>query len=62
MIIYLKIGISSVSSRIVSAERLITEAEQAVFHALEDKSTPVVAFRVNAQKYREYILKNKLKY
>lgn len=49
------IGISSVSSRIVSAERLITEAEQAVFHALEDKSTPVVAFRVSAQKYREFI-------
>ncbi len=56
------IGISSVSSRIVSAERFIKEADQALLHALGDKSSPVVAFRVNAQKYREYILKNKLKY
>lgn len=56
------IGISSVSSRIVSTERFIKEADQALLHALEDKASPVVAFRVNAQKYREYILKNKLKY
>lgn len=49
------IGISSVSSRIISSERLLSEADQAVYHALEDKSTPVVAFRVNAQKYREFI-------
>lgn len=56
------IGISSVSSRIVSSERFIKEADQALLHALGDKTSPVVAFRVNAQKYREYILKNKLKY
>ena len=44
------IGISSRSIRIVTAERLMLEADQAVIHAIEDKDSPVVAFRVDSDK------------
>lgn len=48
-------GISSRSLRLISGERLLLEAEQALSHALEDEKTPIVAFRVNPEKYREYM-------
>lgn len=49
------IGISSRSLRLISVDRLKTEAEQALFHASEDANSPIVAFRVNPEKYRKYI-------
>ncbi len=49
-------GISSRSVRIISAERLITEADKAREHS--DAESPIIAFRVNPEKYREYILNN----
>ena len=49
------IGISSRSLRLISADRIITEAKQALIHAEEDKESPIVAFRVNPDKYRDYI-------
>lgn len=49
------IGISSRSLRLISVDRLKTEAEQALFHASEDENSPIVAFRVNPEKYRKYI-------
>ena len=49
------IGISSRSLRLISVDRLKTEAEQALFHASEDADSPIVAFRVNPEKYRKYI-------
>lgn len=49
------IGLASRSLRLISAERLITEAEQAAVHAEEDLSAPIVAFRVNPEKYRQFI-------
>ena len=49
------IGISSRSLRLISAERLKNEAEQALLHAAEDPSSPIIAFRVNPEKYRKYI-------
>ena len=52
------IGISSRSIRIVTAERLLLEADQAVIHAIEDKDSPVVAFRVDSNKYRELMEQN----
>lgn len=48
-------GISSKSLRLISAERLIMEAEQAMNYALEDTSSPIVAYRVNPEKYRNYL-------
>ena len=50
------IGISSRTGRLISGERLITEAEQAQKHAEEDATSPVIAFRVNPEKYRNFIL------
>lgn len=49
------IGISSRSLRLISAERLKNEAEQALIHAEEDLNSPIIAFRVNPEKYRKFI-------
>ena len=43
-------------NELISGERLITEAEQAQKHAEEDATSPVIAFRVNPEKYRNFIL------
>ncbi|WP_294429495.1 hypothetical protein [uncultured Treponema sp.] len=47
------IGISSVSGRNVDAERVSLEANQALEYASQDPDSPIVAFRVNPEKYRE---------
>lgn len=54
----LTIGISSRCERIISSQRFITEAEQAVLHAADDPENPIIAFRVNPEKYREYMQQN----
>lgn len=48
-------GIASRSLRFLPGERLITEAEQALLHAKEDPENPIIAFRVNPEKYRKYM-------
>lgn len=53
------VGIASRSLRFISGERLITEAEQALFHAKEDPDSPIIAFRVNPEKYRKYMAEKK---
>ncbi|MCR5286113.1 MAG: hypothetical protein K6D95_11010 [Treponema sp.] len=52
------IGISTRTIRIIGAERLLQEAEEALIHAQEEKDTPIIAFRANAQKYKEFIEQN----
>ncbi|MBR5401528.1 MAG: hypothetical protein IK102_06930 [Treponema sp.] len=49
------IGISTRGIRMVSAERLLREADEAIVHAQEDESCPVVGFRADAVKYRKFI-------
>ena len=49
------IGISSRSLRMISGERLTNEAEVALDHAMEDESSPIVAFKVDPQKYRKFL-------
>lgn len=49
------VGLSSVNGRSVDSERLETEADQALAHALEDPDSPIIAFRANPEKYREYM-------
>lgn len=49
------IGIASRSLRFISGEKLITEAEQALLHAKEDPDSPIIAFRVNPEKYRKFM-------
>ena len=51
-----RIGISSRSIRMVSGARLILEAEQAIEHA--DAKSPVIAFRVDSEKYRQLMEQN----
>ena len=52
----LRIGISSRSIRMVGGSRLILEAEQAIEHS--DESSPVIAFRVDSEKYRQLMEAN----
>ena len=52
------IGISSRSMRMIPGTRLFTEAEQAMIHAQEDRESPIVAFRVDPEKYRQYLSHN----
>lgn len=49
------VGLSSVNGRKVDAQRLEAEADQALAHALEDPDSPIIAFRANPEKYREYL-------
>ena len=50
------IGISSRSTRMLGAERLIKEAKEALNHAIETKDeTPIVGFHVDVEKYRDFI-------
>ena len=47
------IGITTRGIRMVTGERLLKEADEAVIHA--DKACPVVGFRADAAKYRKFI-------
>ena len=51
-----RIGISSRSIRMVTGDRLILEAEQAIEHS--DETSPVIAFRVDSEKYRQMMEQN----
>jgi GGDEF domain-containing protein len=49
------IGISNRTYRIISARRLIGEAEEAAQRAINNPETPVVALKIDPIKYREYL-------
>ncbi len=49
------IGISSRSVRMLPGKRLIQEASEALENALRDETSPIVAFRADADKYRRFI-------
>lgn len=49
------IGISSRSLRLIPSDRLLTEASHAADHAAEDTQSPIVAFRVDPERYRKYL-------
>ncbi len=51
-----RIGISSRSIRMVGGDRLILEAEQAIEHS--DQTSPIIAFRVDSEKYRKLMEQN----
>ena len=52
------IGITTRGIRMVSGQRLLKEADEAVKHAAEDSANPVVGFRADAVKYRKFLEKN----
>ena len=49
------IGISTRSVRMVTADRILQEADEALKHALTDNDSQIIAFRVNAEKYRKFV-------
>ncbi|MCL2213602.1 MAG: hypothetical protein FWC06_00185 [Treponema sp.] len=49
------IGLSSRSGRILDADRLILETSEALKRAKKDADSPIIAFRSDPEKYREYI-------
>lgn len=49
------IGISLRASRLISANRLITEASNACEKAIEEPELPIVAFRADPEKYRSFL-------
>ena len=51
----LAIGISTRSLRLLPGSRLITEANQALEKAFGETGLPIVAFRVNPDKYRQFV-------
>ncbi|MDR2210474.1 MAG: hypothetical protein LBO65_03270 [Spirochaetaceae bacterium] len=51
------IGISSRSGRLIEAERLLLEASKALEKAKIDLGTPIIAFKSDPEKYREFIRK-----
>ena len=51
----LAIGISTRSLRLLQGSRLITEANQALEKAFDETGLPIVAFRVNPDKYRQFV-------
>lgn len=53
----IRIGISSRSIRMLTGDRLILEAEQAIEHS--DETSPVIAFRVDSEKYRQLMEDNR---
>ncbi|GHU98278.1 hypothetical protein FACS189483_06110 [Spirochaetia bacterium] len=50
-----RIGLSSRSGRGVDARRLLFEAAQATERALMDPAAPIIAFRIDPEKYRKFI-------
>ncbi len=52
------IGISTRMTRTLPASRMIREADAAMRKAEEEERLPIVAFRANPEKYKDYIAKN----
>ena len=52
------IGISTRTVRMMSAERLIKETDEALIHAQEDDDCQIIAFRADAIKYRQFLENN----
>ena len=51
----LRVGLSSRSGRLVEAERLKMEASCALEKAMADPVSPIIAFRSDPEKYREFL-------
>lgn len=49
------IGISSRAIRMLSAERLLMEAEEALKHTEDDDDSHIIGFHVDIEKYREFL-------
>jgi GGDEF domain-containing protein len=48
-------GLSSRSGRLINADRLVMEAQQALLKAKKDQKSPIIAFKSDPEKYRAFI-------
>lgn len=55
------IGISTRSIRMVSGQRVLKEATEALAHTKDDKDSPIIAFRVDTDKYKQFLEQNNSK-
>jgi hypothetical protein len=51
-------GLSSRSGRLIEAERLMFETSEALLKALADPLSPIVAFKSDPEKYRDFVRRN----
>jgi GGDEF domain-containing protein len=51
------IGLTSRSGRLINAGRMLMEADEALRRAKKDRESPIMAFKSDAEKYREFISK-----
>ncbi|GMO47125.1 MAG: hypothetical protein Pg6C_09240 [Treponemataceae bacterium] len=51
----LGIGVTNRASRIIPAQRLIKEADEAAHRAFENPETPIVALKIDPAKYRQFL-------
>jgi hypothetical protein len=51
------IGLSSRSGRLINAGRMLMEVDEGLRRAKKDRSSPIMAFKSDAEKYREFIRK-----
>jgi len=51
----LAMGLSTRTLRLIPGSRLITEADRALQKAVDETDMPIVAFRANPDKYRQYV-------
>ncbi len=49
------IGISTRSLRLISGTRLANESEEALKRAMTDEDSPIIAFRVNPERYKNFL-------
>ena len=52
------VGITTRTARLLPASRMMEEAQSAAKKAEEEPSLPIVAFRANPEKYRNYVAEN----
>lgn len=51
----ISIGISSRSLRLISGSRLTNESIEALTRAMKDTDSPIIAFRVNPERYKDFL-------
>ncbi|MDR0447467.1 MAG: hypothetical protein LBH07_02240, partial [Treponema sp.] len=51
------IGLSSRSGRLLDADRLLMEADRALKKAKSEPGSPIIAFKSDPEKYRDFISK-----
>jgi len=54
----IKMGITTRACRLISASVIITEAEKALYNAMQNEAESIVGYRPSAEKYRQHSIEN----